>query len=55
MGWVCSIAEASRDAEETLVVECDPRQIEQARRAWLFFRDRYIDAYGEVLNRATVV
>ena len=46
------LAEASRDSEETLIVECEPRRIEEARRAWPFFRDRRIDAYGEILQRA---
>ena len=45
------LAEASRDREETLVVECDPRQVEEVRRHWPFLRDRRIDAYGPVLQR----
>ncbi len=40
------LAEASHDGEETLVVECDPRRIEEVRRNWPFLRDRRIDAYG---------
>jgi N-carbamoylputrescine amidase len=47
------IAEASHDREETLVVECDPREIEETRRNWPFFRDRRIDAYAPILNRVT--
>ena len=39
------------DAEETLVVECDPRQIEHVRRNWPFLRDRRIDAYGGIVKR----
>jgi len=39
------------DAEETLVVECDPRVIESVRRNWPFLRDRRIDAYAPILNR----
>jgi N-carbamoylputrescine amidase len=45
------LAEASSDREETLIVECDPRQIEETRRNWPFLRDRRIDAYGPILNR----
>ena len=45
------IAEASHDQEEILVVECDPRAIEEVRRNWPFLRDRRIDAYGPILNR----
>jgi N-carbamoylputrescine amidase len=39
------------DAEETLIVECDPRVIESVRRNWPFLRDRRIDAYGPIVNR----
>ena len=45
------IAEASHDREEILIVECDPRRIEDVRRNWPFLRDRRIDAYGPILNR----
>ena len=45
------LAEASHNREETLIVECDPRQIEDVRRNWPFLRDRRIDAYGPILNR----
>lgn len=45
------LAEASHDSEEILIVECDPRQIEEVRRNWPFLRDRRIDAYGPILNR----
>jgi len=38
--------------EEILVVECDPRTIENVRRNWPFLRDRRIDAYGPILQRA---
>jgi N-carbamoylputrescine amidase len=34
-----------------LVVECDPRRIEEVRRDWPFLRDRRIDAYGGILSR----
>ena len=45
------MAEASHDREETLIVECDPRRIEEVRRNWPFLRDRRIDAYGGILSR----
>lgn len=45
------LAEASHDREETLIVECDPRQIEETRRNWPFLRDRRIDAYGAIARR----
>jgi N-carbamoylputrescine amidase len=45
------IAEASHENEETLIVECDPRRIEDTRRNWPFLRDRRIDAYGAITQR----
>jgi N-carbamoylputrescine amidase len=45
------IAQASTDKEETLIVECDPRRIEEVRQNWPFLRDRRIDAYAPILNR----
>jgi N-carbamoylputrescine amidase len=45
------LAEASHDREETLVIECDRREIEEVRRNWPFLRDRRIDAYSEITNR----
>ena len=39
------------DADETLIVECDPRVIESVRRNWPFLRDRRIDAYGPIVQR----
>jgi N-carbamoylputrescine amidase len=45
------MAEASHDKEETLVVECDPAQMEEVRRNWPFLRDRRIDAYGGITSR----
>jgi N-carbamoylputrescine amidase len=45
------LAEASHDGEETLIVECDPRRIEQVRREWPFLRDRRIDAYAGITSR----
>src|ERR1700693_3463881 len=45
------IAQASTDKEETLVVECDLRRMEEVRRSWPFLRDRRIDGYGTFLQR----
>jgi N-carbamoylputrescine amidase len=45
------MAEADHASEKTLIVECDPRRIEETRRNWPFLRDRRIDAYGPILNR----
>jgi N-carbamoylputrescine amidase len=46
------LAEASEDREEILIAECDTRRIDEMRRSWPFFRDRRIDAYGPLLQRA---
>jgi N-carbamoylputrescine amidase len=45
------LAEAPHDREETIVVECDPRRIEDVRRNWPFLRDRRIDAYAGITSR----
>jgi len=45
------LAEASRTAEEILVVECDLARQEDVRRNWPFLRDRRIDAYGGITKR----
>ena len=45
------LVEGSSDREETLIVECDPRRIEETRRNWPFLRDRRIDAYGPISSR----
>jgi N-carbamoylputrescine amidase len=45
------IVQASVDKEEVLVVECDPRKLDEVRRNWPFLRDRRIDAYGPITNR----
>jgi N-carbamoylputrescine amidase len=44
------LAEAG-EGEETLVVECDLTRPEWVRRNWPFFRDRRIDAYGDLTQR----
>lgn len=45
------LAEASTKREETLIAECDPKQLDEVRRNWPFLRDRRIDAYSPILNR----
>lgn len=37
--------------ERVLVVDCDLSLIEETRRTWPFFRDRRVDAYGDLLKR----
>jgi N-carbamoylputrescine amidase len=44
------LAEAG-EGEETLVVDCDLSRSEWVRRNWPFFRDRRIDAYGDITQR----
>jgi N-carbamoylputrescine amidase len=45
------LVEAATDKEEILVMECDPRRVEDTRRGWPFLRDRRIDAYPPLLER----
>ncbi len=45
------IAQASAAEEEVLVTECDPKQMDEVRRNWPFFRDRRIDAYAPITKR----
>jgi N-carbamoylputrescine amidase len=45
------IAEARRDDEAVLVVECDRANLEDVRRNWPFLRDRRIDAYAPISKR----
>lgn len=45
------LAEAPRDAEAVLVVDCDRRLQEEVRRNWPFLRDRRIDAYAPITSR----
>lgn len=42
---------AGSDKPETLIAECDLSLIETARTHWPFFRDRRIDAYGDLTKR----
>ncbi|MCZ2343782.1 MAG: carbon-nitrogen hydrolase [Bacteroidales bacterium] len=45
------LAKASPDREETLIVPCSRRLMEDTRRNWPFFRDRRIDAYAGITRR----
>lgn len=42
---------ASNDQEENILVDIDMARSEAVRRIWPFFRDRRIDAYGEITKR----
>ncbi|MFO7669711.1 MAG: carbon-nitrogen hydrolase [Bacteroidales bacterium] len=46
------LAQASNDQEEILIAEVDLDLLENVRQNWPFFRDRRIDAYGEITQRA---
>ena len=45
------IAQADDHSEEVMVVECDPKQMDEVRRNWPFLRDRRVDAYAPIANR----
>ena len=45
------IAQACASEEQVLVVECDPKQMDEVRRNWPFLRDRRIDAYTPITTR----
>jgi N-carbamoylputrescine amidase len=45
------LAKASTDNDETLLVAIDPRKLDETRPQWPFFRDRRIDAYGDLTKR----
>lgn len=45
------LARASVDQEEVLVVPLDLGQVDTTRTHWPFFRDRRIDAYGDLTRR----
>jgi N-carbamoylputrescine amidase len=51
-GRVLSVG--SHDKEEILVVECDPRKMDETRRNWPFLRDRRIESYAPLLNRMLI-
>lgn len=46
------LAQASHDKEEILIVEVDLDLQENVRQNWPFFRDRRIDAFGDITKRA---
>lgn len=45
------LAQASNYNEENLIVEIDLKRSENVRRWWPFFRDRRIDAFGDLTKR----
>ncbi|HTU89333.1 MAG TPA: carbon-nitrogen hydrolase [Gemmataceae bacterium] len=45
------LGQTSEDREEVLVVTCDRLRLEEVRRNWPFWRDRRIDAYGDLTRR----
>jgi N-carbamoylputrescine amidase len=45
------LGQAPTDREDLLVVDCALDRIARVRRLWPFFRDRRIDAYGDLLRR----
>jgi N-carbamoylputrescine amidase len=45
------LAHASHDKEEVLIAEADLSLVEHKRRNWPFFRDRRVDAYGDLTKR----
>jgi N-carbamoylputrescine amidase len=45
------LAKASQDREEALVVPVDLAKVDVTRTHWPFFRDRRIDAYGDITQR----
>ena len=46
------LAQASHDKEERLIAEVDLDLQENVRQNWPFFRDRRIDAFGDITKRA---
>lgn len=45
------LARLTEDREEVAVVGCDRKMIGELRHGWPFFRDRRIDAYGDITQR----
>lgn len=46
------LAQASTDGEESLVIDLDLSRTDAVRRMWPFFRDRRIDAFGDLTKRS---
>jgi len=45
------ILNSANESESLLIVDIERRRTESVRRIWPFFRDRRIDAYGDLLKR----
>lgn len=45
------IAQADDQEQTALVVECDPKHMDEVRKNWPFLRDRRIDAYSPITQR----
>jgi N-carbamoylputrescine amidase len=45
------LAVADNDQEQVLIVDLDRQRSEEVRRIWPYFRDRRIDAYGDLVRR----
>lgn len=45
------LAQASHDQEEIIMAEVDAEWLENVRQNWPFFRDRRVDAFGELTQR----
>ncbi len=45
------LAKASHEKEEVLVVDIDRKRVDEVRKIWPFFRDRRIEAFGDILKR----
>ncbi len=45
------LIQASNDKEENIVVEIDLSRTEKVRQIWPFFRDRRVDAFGDLTKR----
>lgn len=48
------LARAETSEAQALVAEIDLKRSEYLRQLWPYFRDRRIDAYGPILNRANI-
>ena len=45
------IAQANDQEQTVLIVECDPKNMDEVRKNWPFLRDRRIDAYAPITQR----
>ena len=45
------LAQASTDQEENIIVDINMKRSETVRRIWPFFRDRRVDAFGDLTKR----